>query len=650
MCGTFGKTGTNTVTLFLRRKAINPDPSTHYRERIEEWFSGLPADQGNEAVYQDAQLIASYAAHIGIPATDYKTLMRGVPSAAFLAHETFAACVKEFENSTEITNLKKQKKFKALTADEKSAELHKRLLTHLFRIEKDKLLHYILAKGQNHPVLILKGPTDTKERKTFLGYDWSSAKGDEGIKLIKDAAGLHLTPLYDEGNRDNPEKISHAIAQNFRGELSEISESLQPYLTLAPLPSLLDFSSISFDKQLSLSSRQTLIVSSKWPIVKLGDCSEINPSKRAISGLARGTLVSFVEMASVTNLGFIEGAIDRPIDELKKGSFTYFADDDLIIAKITPCMENGKCAHALKLTNGIGMGSSEFHVVRTDKSTLLAGYAFSHLNRESVRKAAESNMTGSSGHRRVPSDFYSALPIPLPPLEIQRKIVAECEAVDKEANQARAAIEQARQSIVSEVEAAYSSDAVRRTIDSVALAIQYGLSKSMNESGIGYKIFRMNEIARGRMVDGGKMKTIDITPEEFEQYKLKSGDVLFNRTNSIEHVGKTGLYALDGEHTFASYLVRIVPDEKQINPLFLSLMMNSSAFQTEAKASAAKAINQANINATKMRNMLIPVPTLKDQKRFVKAVEEQEAQITAAESVLAATPARKAAILKKHLE
>lgn len=648
--GTFGKTGTNTVTLFLRRKAANPDSATHYRERIHEWFSALPEGETNEPVYQDAHLIASYANHIGIPLEDYKSLLRGEPSDALHAHETFAAYLKDFESSTEITNLRKQRKFKTLGEEQQAAELHKRQVAYLTVIEKEKLFYFILASEQKHPVIILKGPNDTKERKSFVGYEWSGAKGDEGIKVIKDAAGRHLTSLYDETNRDNPEKINHAIACNFLGELGEIPESLRDLLTISALPDLLDFSRTGFDKQISLSGKQSFSVTSKWPIHKLGDYSKINPSKREISSLKPETLVSFVEMAAVSNDGFIELAIDRPMSELKKGSYTYFADDDIIIAKITPCMENGKCALAKGLTSGIGMGSSEFHVIRTDKSKLLPEYAFTHLNRQEVRKIAEGNMTGSSGHRRVPSEFYSNLPIPLPPPDIQRRIVAECEKVDKETELARSNIGKARAAIEAAVEEIQASDASRRSIDSIALSIQYGLSKPMNESGIGYKIFRMNEIADGRMVDAGSMKTIDITPEEFSEYRLNRGDVLFNRTNSIEHVGKTGLYDLSGEHTFASYLVRVVPDQTQMIPLFLSLMMNSRDFQAAAKASAAKAINQANINATKMRNMLIPVPPIKVQQSFVKTVEALEAEIAVAESHLASVSERKAEILRRHLQ
>src|SRR4030067_687371 len=146
--------------------------------------------------------------------------------------------------------------------------------------------------------------------------------------------------------------------------------------------------------------------------------------------------------------------------------------------------------------------------------------------------------------------------IPLPPLEIQHKIVTECKAVDSEATAARERVATALADMESRVDAIYASAAPRQPIDHLALAVQYGLSAKMNEAGIGYKIFRMNEIAQGRMVDNGAMKCADISAEEFAKYKLNRGDVLFNRTNSIEHVGKTGLFDLDGGYCFAFYLVR----------------------------------------------------------------------------------------------
>ena len=172
----------------------------------------------------------------------------------------------------------------------------------------------------------------------------------------------------------------------------------------------------------------------------------------------------------------------------------------------------------------------------------------------------------------------------------------------------------------------------------------------MNEAGIGYKIFRMNEIAQGRMVDSGAMKYADISAEEFAKYKLNRGDVLFNRTNgSLDHVGKTGLFDLDGDYCFASYLVRVVPDTEKVLPLFLNMMMNSKAFRQEAISKAVRSAGQNNINATKMRQIEIPSPPLAEQKRFVSEIEALERAIATAQATLAAAPARKQAIMQRYL-
>ncbi len=151
------------------------------------------------------------------------------------------------------------------------------------------------------------------------------------------------------------------------------------------------------------------------------------------------------------------------------------------------------------------------------------------------------------------------------------------------------------------------------------------------------------------MIELGVVKYADIPAEEFASYRLNRGDVLFNRTNSIEHVGKTGLFDLEGDYCFASYLVRVVPDPAKVLPLFLTAMMNSVEFQAEAKGKAAKSINQANINATTMKNMRVPAPPLPEQQRLVAKIEALEAEITAAQALITSASARKEAILKKYL-
>lgn len=165
-------------------------------------------------------------------------------------------------------------------------------------------------------------------------------------------------------------------------------------------------------------------------------CSVINPSKSDIRDIPDDTLVSFVDMPSVSNDGFIETKIDRRLKDIRKGGYTYFAENDIIIAKITPCMENGKCAIARNLTNKIGMGSSEFHVFRI-KPDFSTKFVFAYLNRNEIRNMAQKVMTGASGHRRVPITFYEDLQIPLPPLSVQQKIAAEISKFEEKITDAK---------------------------------------------------------------------------------------------------------------------------------------------------------------------------------------------------------------------
>jgi type I restriction enzyme S subunit len=151
---------------------------------------------------------------------------------------------------------------------------------------------------------------------------------------------------------------------------------------------------------------------------------------------------------------------------------------------------------------------------------------------------------------------------------------------------------------------------------------QYGLSVPMNDNGKGFKIFRMGEVQDGRLIDTGRMKFADINGAEFEKYKLQPGDVLFNRTNSFELVGKTGIFDMPGDYCFASYLVRVLLNKKVMLSEFLNHFMNSKSFQNSVKQKASKSINQANINATILSNESVRFPeSLKEQETIVARLD-----------------------------
>ena len=161
-------------------------------------------------------------------------------------------------------------------------------------------------------------------------------------------------------------------------------------------------------------------------MVRLGDVAHINP-RFDKSSLADDVPVSFVQMASVGAAdGEINVSIVRPFAEVKKGSYTPFKDGDVLFAKVTPCMENGKMAVARGLKNGVGFGSSEFHVLRpSDKVD--AKYLYHFVSSQAFRKEAAGHMTGAVGLRRVPAAFLADKVIPLVPMDEQRRIVAEIE-------------------------------------------------------------------------------------------------------------------------------------------------------------------------------------------------------------------------------
>jgi len=205
----------------------------------------------------------------------------------------------------------------------------------------------------------------------------------------------------------------------------------------------------------------------------------------------------------------------------------------------------------------------------------------------------------------------------LPPLDQQRRIADVLQVTDKfmEASIAqRNALTVLKRAAFEQRTTVGKSKFPTRMLGDVATS-QYGLSCPLMESGE-YPILRMMNYDE-ELVAASDLKHADMPGEVAANYTLEHGDILFNRTNSAELVGKVGIFKLNGRYLFASYLVRIKTDKSVLLPEFLNFYMNSDSGQKAIRAFATPGVSQTNISAGNLMKVRIPVPPLADQAKVV---------------------------------
>ena len=173
-----------------------------------------------------------------------------------------------------------------------------------------------------------------------------------------------------------------------------------------------------------------MFINENYTKKKLGECAIINPKKSSDKRLHDELEVSFVPMMAVGGNGHINVSEIKKLADVKNG-FTYFSEGDVLFAKITPCMENGKGAIASNLCNGIGFGSTEFHVIRPIENITTSEWIYVLTTLQKFRLSAEANMTGSAGQKRVPASFLQDYSFYLPPIELQKQFSRVFKHLDK---------------------------------------------------------------------------------------------------------------------------------------------------------------------------------------------------------------------------
>lgn len=440
---TFMATGTNTVTLFLRRR--NNADAYNVEEAIKKCF----VNQQDVTINGIEKPLKKYVTHVwdSISFEDYKTLLQKSPNATIEQHEIFKEYTKKIKAKNE-------------------AELWNTILA----IEQDKLLYFILAYPQK---LVLVKTGEKNEEKRFLGYEFSNRRGSEGIHAIQRSKSIdECTQLYDADSFTNPEKASTYIYKAFLGEFDlELPENLQHNLSYHNLVDMFTFDRVDFGKNISLSAKKK--VKNKWPTINLVEISE------NLDNLRKPVTKSARDSGDYPYYG-ASGIVDYVSDFLLDDTVLLVSEDGANLkSRVTPIAftATGKIwvnnhAHILKFSDPGLHKIVEVYLNNIDITEYITGQAQPKLNQTNL----------------------NSIKIPYFPLNIQKKIVTEIEVLEKQELIAVEEIDNLKMEISNSLSTLYinTKETIRLSNDAFEVKIGKRVLKSEIKSKGKYPVYSAN--------------------------------------------------------------------------------------------------------------------------------------------------------------
>ena len=377
-----------------------------------------------------------------------------------------------------------------------------------------------------------------------------------------------------------------------------------------------------------------------WDVVKIGEMYDITKKPKEIVYSHYGYL-PFIAMDLIPIGSTYSGNFKlKKSTEISSG--TYIENGDILLAKITPCFENGKQCIITGLPNGFGIASTEIIPIKEKTGISSKYFLFYYLLQSNIRTLIAGKMEGATGRQRVPVHLIKELFIPFPSLREQQKIAAILYKIQKAIEIQESIIEKLRELKKSTLHHVFTycllGEKSKETeigpipeswevseLYSVLKLAQYGLSVKGLSSGQ-YPILRMNCQIDGQ-VHLNDLQYVNLDNDIFEKFKVDDGDILFNRTNSWELVGRTAIYHSKEAAVFASYLIRLKLDEEKTNPDYLTYFFNMDATQNRLKSLASRGVSQSNISASKLKTFQVPIPAMNEQLETVKILRAIDQKI-----------------------
>ena len=341
---TFGKTATATSILFLRRR---PDDIARYaKQRVELWFNN---DHSQDYRFKDVHLLSDYYEHIGVTEEDYSSLINKTPNENLIQSEFWENYYDSIKDSSLYVSIAEKDLSDDYTEQERNKELEDFLVSYIIDIEKEKLEFFILTKKTPNPVVVVKVPTgSTAAEKAFLGYEWSSAKNNEGAHVIgvQESANPDeiqrkgwdriVTPLYNPIDFYDPHKINSIIRENFKDnvELNITDEELNKYVNIYPLCDLIDFATSRFDKAIGTTSvLQYPEIETTLEVGKLGKIAPLVTNK------VPSTSIRIENYISTDNMLQNRAGIEKFDGSISSANLTEYKKGDILVSNIRPYLK-----------------------------------------------------------------------------------------------------------------------------------------------------------------------------------------------------------------------------------------------------------------------------------------------------------------------
>ncbi|WP_233446124.1 restriction endonuclease subunit S [Lelliottia nimipressuralis] len=362
-----------------------------------------------------------------------------------------------------------------------------------------------------------------------------------------------------------------------------------------------------------------------WPMVKLGDVCTINP--RLPKNANPEQEVTFLAMAAVSEKGEISSQETRILHETKKG-FTYFERGDVLLAKITPCFENGKATLTNSLNTQIGFGSTEFHVLRAIPELILPEYIFYLIWNEKFRITAVKEMTGSAGQKRVSANYLKEYKFYLPSILEQEKIVSALNkgySIHRKRQQAIKLADDFLHTIFHEMfgdpvenPKGWKKDKIKKGVLNITSgwsATGENIPCKSDEFGV----LKISSVTSGIFKpEENKVVDCETIPASKKLIFPKKGDLLFSRANTRELVAAICMVHQDYDNLFLpDKLWSIKLNHELLLPeFFLILIQNEKVRELLTKQATGTSGSMLNISKNKFEETEIIFPEINIQKDF----------------------------------